>query len=698
MLQRLQIWRQAAKVFGRRARILCVALALPACLGQFAVTATAQRRQAVQDARSKAFYQYLEERGAEISRRTLNNIRTLQQLKDAKPELRRELAYMVGLDPMPARTPLHVKITGTLERDGVRIEKVVYQSMPGLYVTGNLYIPTQGKGPFPVLLYLCGHIPDPYGAKVPYQGHGIWFARHGYVSLVLDTLEFGEVPGIHHGLYDQNMWQWLSLGYTPVGVEVWNAMRGLDYLATLPWVDMKRVALTGESGGGSITWYTAALDKRIAVAVPAISTWTAGTQVALHGVQENCDCIYFPNIYERDFTILGALIAPRPLKMISARLDPMFPPAGYNAVYEKLKPIYALYGAEDKVAAFDQEAHHGDNVPLRRESATWIQRWLKGDTTPYVDGTFTHIPGSQLECLLRQPADATNYGIYNHFVPVAPIRNYTNAQAWNARRKQILAGLKSKVFRAFPNSPVPLDAQEKPIEWSWANKYTDVFNVTFTTEQNLQVRGILYKPKGPEKPRRALIYVKGRHDNLSVVDFDKLLPLFGRYEILVLQPRATDFPISDVDWVTYERTAEILGSTVESMQVWDIMRAIQFMTANEKLDPASISLYGRGEMGILALYAAIMDPGPDCVVLDHPPTTHWNGPPLLNVLRVTDIPEAAALFAPHRLVLLQPAGNGLAHTAALYQLTGHANQFQKARSLPAALKVWDQQISPEGLK
>ncbi|HET7214524.1 MAG TPA: acetylxylan esterase [Terriglobia bacterium] len=697
MLQRIQIRRRAAKISGGKGRIVWMALALPVCLAWIPATAAAQRNREVQEARSKAFYQYLEERGAEISRRTLSNVQSLQQLEKLKPELRRELAYMVGLDPTPARTPLHVEITGTLERDGVRIEKVVYQSMPGLYVTGNLYMPSQGRKPFPVVLYLCGHLPDPYGAKVPYQRHGIWFAQHGYVCLVLDTLEFGEVPGIHHGLYDQNMWQWLSLGYTPVGVEVWNAMRGLDYLETLPDVDMKRVALTGESGGGSITWYTAALDKRIAVAVPAISTWTAGTQVALHGVQENCDCIYFPNIYEQDFTVLGALIAPRPLKMISARLDPMFPPAGYNAVYEKLKPIYALYGAEDKVAAFDQEAHHGDNVPLRRESATWIQRWLRGDMTPYDDGAFTPIPGSQLECLMKQPKDAVNYGIYNHFVPVAPIRNYTSVPAWNARRKQVLAGVKSKVFRAFPQSPVALDAQVKPIEWSWANKYTDVFSVTFTTERNLQVRGILYKPKGPEKPRRALIYVKGRHDDISVVDFDKLLPLFGRYEILVLQPRATDFAISDQDWITYERTAEILGSTVESMQVWDIMRAVQFMTADEKVEPGSISLYGRGDMGILALYAAILDSRPGCVVLDHPPATHWNGPPLLDVLRVTDIPEAAALFAPHELVLLQPTGHGFDHTAALYRLTGNANKFQEARSLPAALKVWEQQRSPEGL-
>ena len=326
-----------------------------------------------QGSRRQSLYQYLTERGAEISQQTLSNVHTLQQLQKEKPELRRELAYMLGLDPMRARTPLHVRIAGTVEKPDVRIEKVVYQSMPGLYVTGDLYIPTHGERPFPTVLYLCGHSPDPYGAKVPYQRHALWFAQHGYVCLILDTLEFGEVPGIHHGLFDQNMWQWLSLGYTPAGVEVWNAVRGLDYLQTLPWVDAHRIAVTGESGGGSITWYTAALDDRVAVAVPALSTWSAGTQVALHGVQENCDCIYYPNIYQQDFSIVGALIAPRPLKLISARRDPMFPPAGYNAIDQELRRIYALFGAEDKVAAFDQDTGHQDNVPLRRESAAWIQ-------------------------------------------------------------------------------------------------------------------------------------------------------------------------------------------------------------------------------------------------------------------------------------------------------------------------------------
>ena len=96
--------------------------------------------------------------------------------------------------------------------------------------------------------------------------------------LVLDTLEFAEVAGPHHGTHNLHMWHWLSLGYTPAGVEVWNAIRALDYLETRPEVDMKRIGLTGISGGGAMTWYTAAVDERIAAAAPSCSTFTWGSQ------------------------------------------------------------------------------------------------------------------------------------------------------------------------------------------------------------------------------------------------------------------------------------------------------------------------------------------------------------------------------------------------------------------------------------
>src|SRR5438477_2753086 len=182
--------------------------------------------------------------------------------------------------PLPKRTPLNAQVTGKINRPAYHIEKIVFQSLPGLYVTGSFYVPNRSSDPLPTILYLCGHSPHPLGAKSDYQDRAIWFASNGYACLVLDTLEFGEVPGLHHGIHDLNMWHWLSLGYTPAGTEVWNAIRALDYLETRPEVDRRKIGMTGISGGGAITWYTAAVDERVTAAAPVCSTYTFGSQTA----------------------------------------------------------------------------------------------------------------------------------------------------------------------------------------------------------------------------------------------------------------------------------------------------------------------------------------------------------------------------------------------------------------------------------
>ena len=204
--------------------------------------------------RARMFDDYLATRAARITRSNLADIKDLSEWKRRRLEVRKQLLYMLGLDPMPERTPLRARTTRQFERDTYRVENIVFESLPGLYVTGNLYLP---KGPvrrLPTVLYLCGHEPRPWGAKVAFQHHGIWFARHGYVCLIIDTIEFGEISGIHHGTHDLGMWYWLSLGYTPAGPEVWNAIRALDYLESRPEVDPRRIALTGISGGGAMTW------------------------------------------------------------------------------------------------------------------------------------------------------------------------------------------------------------------------------------------------------------------------------------------------------------------------------------------------------------------------------------------------------------------------------------------------------------
>src|SRR2546426_8578086 len=315
----------------------------------------------------------------EMSARCLSDIQTLDDWKKQRPEFERQLREMLGLDPLPPRTPLKTQITGRLTRPEYDIEKIVFQSLPGLYVTGNFYVPKGVPKSSPAILYLCGHSPHPVGAKVQYQDRALWFASHGYPCLVLDTLEFAEVAGVHHGTHDLNMWHWLSLGYTPAGVEVWNAIRALDYLETRPEVDKKHIGLTGISGGGAMTWYTAAVDERISAAAPVCSTFTWGSQAEHWLARGQCDCIYYHNTYMWDFPIVAALIAPRPLLILSGQKDSIFPPDGYHAVFQRGKKIYDFYAGSDsdRIREIDDNVEHSDPPLFLREARLWMQRWLK---------------------------------------------------------------------------------------------------------------------------------------------------------------------------------------------------------------------------------------------------------------------------------------------------------------------------------
>lgn len=393
-------------------------LGLGLCAGRFIAPTIASAQSAGRlDAKQRydLFNRYLQRRATEVSRGNLSGIDSLDAWKRERPRILREMRYMLGLEPMPSRTALNAKVTSVLERPAHRIEKLAFESMPGLYVTGNFYLPKQASGRLPTVLYLCGHSPSPHGAKFDYQHHGLWFARNGYAALLIDTIEFGELSGVHHGLHDLGMWYWLSLGYTPAGPEVWNAIRALDYLETRKEVDTQRIAFTGISGGGAITWYTAAVDDRVKVAASVCATWTVEQQIHREHVRGNCDCIFFHNTFQADLPAAGALIAPRPLKIISAQRDVVFPPSGYLEVFRRLEPVYAWHGASDKLSQYDHDAPHRDIVPFRKEANEWINRWLKQDNTPFDEGVIQPEPPETLRALHDYPQNTINDSIQRRY-------------------------------------------------------------------------------------------------------------------------------------------------------------------------------------------------------------------------------------------------------------------------------------------
>ncbi|MFN3485575.1 MAG: alpha/beta hydrolase, partial [Planctomycetota bacterium] len=203
-------------------------------------------------------------RAAALEREFLPGVKSAEDFERLRPALREAYFEMLGLRPLPERTSLEPRITGRLEGEGYTVEKLHFQSRPGLYVTANLYLPRPATGRLPAILYLCGHSNRGRdGNKAAYQDHGIWFALHGYVCLVLDTLQLGEVAGFHHGTYRYERWWWHSAGYTPAGIECWNGMRGIDYLVSRPDVDPARIGVTGISGGGAATFWVSAADPRV---------------------------------------------------------------------------------------------------------------------------------------------------------------------------------------------------------------------------------------------------------------------------------------------------------------------------------------------------------------------------------------------------------------------------------------------------
>src|SRR5579871_5527120 len=253
---------------------------------------------------------YFRQQVKKIAETDLADIKTLQDWKAKRHEYRRQFLDMLGLWPLPPRTDLHATITGKVETDLFTVEKLHFQSSPGLYVTANLYVPKRAKLPSPAVLYVCGHANTvidkvSYGSKVNYQHHPAWLAERGYVCLILDTLELGEIPGEHHGTYRRGMWWWQALGYTPAGVECWNAMRALDYLESRKEVDPKRLGVTGRSGGGATSWWVTAADERVRCAVPVAGIADLRAHVVEgskgrleHGViSGHCDCMYFTNTY-----------------------------------------------------------------------------------------------------------------------------------------------------------------------------------------------------------------------------------------------------------------------------------------------------------------------------------------------------------------------------------------------------------------
>ncbi len=623
------------------------------------------------------FDKYFERRVAELSRPEWANDITPENWPARQAQMRQQLQRMLGLDPWPARGDLQPVITGTVKGDGYVVEKLHFQSSPGLYVTGDLYRPAKVTEPLPTILYVCGHsnvIENgvSMGNKTGYQHHGVWFARHGYVCLIIDTIQLGEIRGDHHGTHSKGRWWWPARGYTPAGVEAWNGMRALDYLETRPEVDKTKFGVTGRSGGGAYSWWIAALDERIKVAVPTAGITTLKNHILDGAIEGHCDCMFMVNTERWDFDRVAALMAPRPLLIANTDSDSIFPLDGVVEVFDRTRALYRKLGKADQVGLHIAEGPHKDTQPLNFGAFNWINRWLKNaDRMDLIDepAKKMHEP-RELRVFADLPSDEKVTTVDEFFVPTfTPPTEVKTQKEWAALRDGWMKALREDCFRAWPSVPVKALAVKPAVVTADGLRLTatqfasdDPFNLDLwilhrddvnPEDLELVVLNVLDDASWKEFSSLAAVAFPAQFpgataDAAAFAEERKML-LSTKWAMAYVCPRA----VGPQSWAKYSpvkqtqlrRRLLLIGESLESGQVWDIQQAAVGLRATPGFAKVPLWLQSQKTMAANTLYASLFISDVKRLDLHALPATQRDGPAYLNVLRHLDLPQAATLAA-----------------------------------------------------
>ncbi len=488
--------------------------------------------------------------------------RTPEQWQAHAADLQRRVLFSAGLWPLPPRTPLRAEIFGRLERSEYSVEKVFFESLPGFFVTGNLYRPLGRTPPFPGVLSPHGHwaygrLENTETASVP--GRAINLARQGYVVFTYDMVGFNDSNQVGHdfgwvGEMGRRAQLW---GLGVLGLQLWDSIRALDFLESLPEVDRERLAVTGASGGATQAFLLAAVDERVRVSAPVnmISTFMQG----------GSPCENAPGLRLDQSNIeIAALAAPRPMLMVSATGD--WTRDTMRVEFPAMRDIYRLLGAEDHVSAVQFHADHNYNRESREAVYAWFARWLRDTKEAPKEASF-HVerPPDLLVWYGRQrPPGMDEKALLDYWtrLPQDPASlRYALAAGWPER---VLVTV---------DEPGP-DGKGAPVLLS---RGTD------------RVEGRLWKPRGKV---RGAVLIAGKEDPELVREL-----LRARRAVFFVEPFHETRDTNARFFTTYNRTAD-------QIRVQDILTADAYL----KREYEEVDLVGLGPGGLWALLARAIAP------------------------------------------------------------------------------------------
>jgi cephalosporin-C deacetylase-like acetyl esterase len=585
-----------------------------------------------------------------------------------------------ALGGFPDRTPLNARITSTLEREGYRVEMLVYESLPGFYVTANVYVPRGPAPPYAAVLGTAGHT-DNGKASATYQRAWISMAKRGFLVFAFDPPGQGERSlyfdpdlgrsrvGIGTREHTLSGLQCLLTGHHFARYELWDAIRGVDYLLTRDDVDPQRLAVAGNSGGGTQAAYLAVVEPRLAAAVSSCYM-TSWKQLWFEpGPQDAEQDLPGFLSHGLDFSDYAIAFAPRPFQILAAGQD-FFPLAGARSAYDEARRVYALLGHGDRVGFFEHDDTHGWSRPRREATYRWLERWLHDR----VDEGIEVDQETELESHLY----ATPTGqVSTSYEDAETVQTLNGALAERIFPERTAARIDDpRAIRSLVRSRLRMtEGSTAPAVTAWAVLPRNGYRIEKTalqTAPGITVPTLVFVPEGGPARKPAVLYVDGAGKAAQAGEGGDLeaLAAVGR---VVLAPDVRgvgeSLPTSASGgyrpvWQMLQR-ALLVDRTIVGLQVEDLRAAFEHLAAREEVDPTRIAVVGRGSGGILALTLAALEPRIEKVALEGMVLSYMEiararfhedlvASFVPGILKDFDLPDLAAAVAPRPLWLVDP--------------------------------------------
>ncbi|MEP6539076.1 MAG: acetylxylan esterase [Bryobacteraceae bacterium] len=558
--------------------------------------------------------------------KAIAGIKTKADADKRKQIVRKQLLQSIGGLPTYSG-PLNARITGRLERGSYLIEMVIFESLPGFYVTGNLYRPKQA-GRYPAVLVPAGHTQE--GKPEP-QILAANLAMKGFVALTYDPIGQGEreqtylrelgrpLSGGGGNEHIESGVRSLLIGESVARYFIFDAKRAVDYLISRPDVDADRLGVAGCSGGGAIATYVGVFDPRMKAAASAcyISSFrflfpgpTADPEMSLPSFVAN-------GLDVADFLEVAV---PLPWLLLSTTED-YFTPAAARPVYEEARQWYGLYGADDKIQHFIGQGPHGTPVESREAIYAWMIRWLKdgkGDAKEQPVKLYTN-----------HELQVTASGHVDGEPRSRKLNQIILDDFQSSKRPRSVAELMTKLRSLEIASSGPPPTMQVAAASEGADYRTE--QIRFESEPGIPLSANLYIPHAAgRKPAVVIVQEKRLPVPLHVQPSPSTAPLadaMARAGRVVLELEPRDSPAQNEgrpflgNWLTNER-AELVGRNLPAMRAHDILRAVDLLSSRKDVDAASIRGYARGVKGFWMLLAAAVDPRIGKVWLDRTPASY----------------------------------------------------------------------------